>query len=658
MIINRIRFYNFQAYYKEVIFDFPVEDEKNVSIIYANNDVGKSCFFRGILFCLYGLVDLSKLLDEINENAKIERDYQASVTIFAVQGNDNIEVSRYIKPRGNINEIISSKDVESSLVIIKNGSEITKDNEEKINFVNSLVHEDASKYFFFDGEKITDYSVANSEKYKEGITRILGIKEIENTIDDFNNISKEFEKERDAILSEQSEYNSVLCEKNEFEKKINKLQSDYNDIDSNISSINQLIQNHENELKKFSDMADKVNEKQKLTKEIDELNKIVFEYKIQRNDCFKNNASMILGDILYDRMLLNLEDNNVTDGNMLKATVKEFLEELTLKEKCICGEEMHQSHIEMIKTFIKDNFILDSDLLLYKEKRQLFNKLLSYKTHAIESKNAFLNLNEKILEIDIEIQSKELQITKLKKDIGSFNEEAGEKIAQDISRQEELKEREKERLNEIKIRLNDQKGLLEDVETKLAKYGKTNEKSRIIQNKLQYAQSIQKVFSSYLDKLLKEKRHEVEEKVTEVFMQITNNRRKYKGIHITDDYTLQLTLTDGENYKIEPGNPRNPSTGQLKVISLAYIAGLNKSSNYAAPIVIDNPLGLFSKEHRESIMQYLPHFGKQVIFMVSSGDLSEEHKDIIQPYIKTEYYLMNIGDQTWPKTQIREKREY
>ena len=109
---------------------------------------------------------------------------------------------------------------------------------------------------------------------------------------------------------------------------------------------------------------------------------------------------------------------------------------------------------------------------------------------------------------------------------------------------------------------------------------------------------------------------------------------------------------------MEPGRMLNPSTGQSKVISLSYIAGLNKSSNYAAPIIIDNPLGLFSDEHREAITNYLPHFGRQIIFMVSSGDLTDKYRQIIAPYVKTEYYLENTGNTTWPKTSIARKEVY
>lgn len=36
MIITQIRFENYRAYYGEVIFDFPIDGERNVSIIFAN----------------------------------------------------------------------------------------------------------------------------------------------------------------------------------------------------------------------------------------------------------------------------------------------------------------------------------------------------------------------------------------------------------------------------------------------------------------------------------------------------------------------------------------------------------------------------------------------------------------------------------------------
>ncbi len=50
MIFNSLRINNYRAYYGECIFDFPIEGERNISILYADNDVGKSCFFQQFCF--------------------------------------------------------------------------------------------------------------------------------------------------------------------------------------------------------------------------------------------------------------------------------------------------------------------------------------------------------------------------------------------------------------------------------------------------------------------------------------------------------------------------------------------------------------------------------------------------------------------------------
>jgi len=193
------------------------------------------------------------------------------------------------------------------------------------------------------------------------------------------------------------------------------------------------------------------------------------------------------------------------------------------------------------------------------------------------------------------------------------------------------------------------------LESQLAKLSQTDSEGKLCQKKLETTGQLEKVFSAYKSQLLEEKRRTVEQYATEVFREITNAPQKYKGIKIDKDYSLLLELTNGETYQIEPGRTLNPSTGQSKVISLSYIAGLNRSSNYAAPVIIDNPLGLFSDEHRTAITKYLPHFSKQVIFMVSTGDLTEKYRDILAPYIKSEYWLTNESDGTWSKTTIASK---
>lgn len=654
MIIKSIRFENYRAYYGEVLFDFPIDGEKNISILFANNDVGKSCFFAGVLFCMYGPKE--NLKDLINVNAFNEKVYQSSVTMFVEHNDECIEITRTIQLRGKIQGVPASKDFESTLTVISNGKPITADNEEKADYINSLIHEDAAQYFFFDGEKINDYSIANSEKYKDAIARILGIKEIENTISDLLQVQKDYEKGRDEALKKLDKYEDILQNKKDIEQEVFTRKELLHKYDLEIQAATELIQKHEDELKKFEDIKEQVERKQALSTTINQQEEKLKEIEQKRDDCFKKNSSVILGMIAFNR-LAKVSPETSLDYHISSA-VKEHLLYLIGQDKCSCGADMTPDRVENTKKYIEENFLTDESLLLEKERETMFKGLTKYQDHGNKSKYAYLQLNENIYDLQASIAANKKALVGLKKDIGSFNEEAGEKIIADIARAEEKREEAKERRTEMKVLLKQSNEELQKLEEKLAEFSQVDAESAELQKKFAYTTKLLEVFLEYLNQLMEEKRRLVEAKATEVFMQITNNPKKYKGICIADNYSLMLELTDGGKYQIEPGRTLNPSTGQSKVISLAYIAGLNRSTNYAAPVVIDNPLGLFSDEHRAAITKYLPHFGKQIIFMVSSGDLSEKYHDIIRPYVKTEYFLENFGDQTWPKTTIAERVVY
>lgn len=656
MIIDSIRFENYRAYYGETSFSFPVVDDRNVTIIYADNDVGKSCFFSGILFCLYGEKDSENLKDLINMNAQAEGNYRASVTIFASHDENAIQITREIVPRGSISGSLSSKDLKSTLTIIKNDVPITADTEEKADFINSLVHEDAAQYFFFDGEKINDYSTANGSQYKEAIARILGIKEIENAIEDLRIIKKDFERDRDSWLSKQKSYNDVLEQKNEADKKVESLSAQITQYENEILAANEAIQKNEDELKKFNDIREKVERKQKVSDEIKVLSEQKNKLENSRDDCFKKNATLILASIAYSRLKGDGEQEPA--HYYISSAVKEHLLHLMEQPTCVCGATLDESRIQAIKEYIDANFVTSDSLLLEKERNSLFTACEKYQEHGIKGKAAYLSISEEIFQKIMQLSDKKIELTKLKKEIGSFNEEAGEKLIRDIARIEDKKSESIERKARTKVLHEQAVDELTALEAKLAKYSQSDSEGKLCQRKLETTSQLEKVFSAYKEQLLEEKRRSVEKHATEVFRKITNAPQKYKGIKIDSSYSLLLELTNGETYQIEPGRTLNPSTGQSKVISLSYIAGLNKSSNYAAPVIIDNPLGLFSDEHRTAITQYLPHFSKQVIFMVSTGDLTEKYKDILAPYVKTEYYLANESSGTWSKTTIASKEEH
>lgn len=650
MIINKIRFENYRVYYGEVVFEFPVENEKNISVIFADNDVGKTSFFMGVLFCLYGEKDVSSLQDMININAQMEGSNSAVVSIFAEQDNCQIEITRVIGLRGAVTGRPKKTDFKTTLTVIKDGVPLTNDNDEKADFINSLIHQDASQYFFFDGEKINDYSTANVSQYKEAISRILGIKEIDNAIEDLEIIQRDFERERDAWIKKQNKYEDILQQKLTASEKVKQLSELLDKYNSEISAADSRIRQIEESLKEFEQNQERIEKKQKLELSIKHLEEESKAATLQRDECIRKNATCILGAIAYKRFT---KDEVFQPAEYhISSSVKDHLLTLIQQPQCVCGATMDEGRVNAIMRYIDENFITADDLQLQNERNRLFHNVRKYCNHGEDSRKLIEELNLRILEYAPQIASAKLELAKIKRDIGSFSEEASERLAQDLTRTENKRDESLQRKGSTELLLSQAKETLSEFESRLAELSFSDEEGSFCQNKLNVTTNLITLFSQYREQLLEEKRKDVQNNATAVFRAITNAPQKYKGIIIDENYNLLLELTDGETYRIEPGRVLNPSTGQSKVISLSYISGLNQSSDFAAPIIIDNPLGLFSDEHRTAIANYLPRFGKQVIFMVSTGDLSDKYRDILRPFIKSEYYLENTSDDTWPKTTI------
>lgn len=648
------------AYYKDIEFDFPLSDDKNVTIVYAANDVGKSCFFKGILFNFYGTEWGQNLKDLININAFNEKTFECYVSIVGQHNGKKMEIVRTIKPKGAVSSVPKSSDFECTLDIWENGNELlTEGNDEKNDYINSIVHEQAAKYFFFDGEKIEAYNIATPADYKEAITRILGIKEIENARDDFKKIEDDFEKERDKTLEEQKEALKVLDAKKVVETEMSALDRDYRDFESELKSTKSRIVKLEEELKNHEDIKSKIEEKQRLAAEETKISFEINEFEKRKREIFKQHGTIILGCKIADEIR---RDSKNYDEEYLKATLNDsimsFIKDLITQKDCICGNTIGEKEKASMQKFSDENFESDEELKKEVQKKQAFREIEAYVQFAANAKKDYLDASIEKVKLNRKLNDIQEQLLILKKQIGSFDEEASERIIREISSLESKEKDINSKLIETSTKMTLKQKELDEKEKELSKFTSTNKRCALAEKKLRLAEKIKNTFDEYLEELVKQKKAEVERNATEIFLQLTNKPGKYKGLIITDNYTLKLVLSDGTQYEIVQGRSLNPSTGQSKIISLSYIAGINRSSNSIAPVVIDNPVGLFSEEHRTRVMQYLPKFGKQVIFMVTEADLSDEYKNIIEPHVNCAYYLEDKSDATWNKTIIAEKKEY
>ena len=659
MIFNKVKLKNFMAYYGELEFDFPLSENKNVSIIYAPNDTGKSCFFKGITFALYGSKRGEKSIDLINKNALDNNINEAFVSIFGEHNDKSIQITRKISPRSDKVQNLDENDFMETFEIFEDDKPIvSEDYALKYDYINSIVHENASKYFFFDGEKIEAYNIASNTDYKEAITRILGIKEIEYAKSDFNKLENEYERKRDSLFEKKKEAKSIIDDKKILEDELKKLDENITGNENEIKQIRNRIVKLEDQLKEHKGVQEQIERKQKLRSKKEELKKEIKKIESKKINIFKERGTIILGSEIAENIKLT-DDYEYSEEDNFKSTenLKLFLNHLEEKDKCICGNDITKIEKENINKYISNNMNEDNEYLKEKERNRAFNRIYNYTKYAADAKRDYLSICQDKIKLQKELNLIEEEFTELQKEIGNYDEEAGSRISEEITREESKLEKVKKTKIIREAKKKEKKDELDDIKKELSKFSDTNIEFQMADKKLEKAENIKKIFKEYLELLTRSKKEEVENKSTDVFMQLTNKKNKYKGLILDDDYDLKVELNDGTKYTIEPGKPHNPSTGQSKIISLSYIAGINQSSNSQAPIVIDNPLGLFSSEHRERVTGYIPKFGKQVIFMVTTADLSQKYKNIIEPYINVEYHLKDNSDRTWNKTTIVERKE-
>ena len=163
--------------------------------------------------------------------------------------------------------------------------------------------------------------------------------------------------------------------------------------------------------------------------------------------------------------------------------MKEYLVRLIEQPVCICGEPMADSHKEKIQAFIRDHLITDDAVLVEKERHTLFNTCAQYQAHGFETRAAYFSLCEEIWKKDKERSAKREEFEHLRKDIGSFNEEAGERIIQNIANTEAKKQEAETRRTRTLVLLEQDQEKLAQLEEKLAELSQLDKEGALCQKK-------------------------------------------------------------------------------------------------------------------------------------------------------------------------------
>jgi DNA sulfur modification protein DndD len=177
---------NFRSFYGEQEIEFATDREKNTTLIYAMNGVGKTNLLNSVLWCLHGEFSPSfkNREDILNWEAKRRGRKSYHVTLTFDENDSEFIVKR---SGGDINSFKVFENREGNLVEIRQDPRL---------FINSIIPRDMAGYFISDGEG-SDLVVDSDGmiSVRRSIRDILGFNVAEKTSEDLGKIRAEIRAE-------------------------------------------------------------------------------------------------------------------------------------------------------------------------------------------------------------------------------------------------------------------------------------------------------------------------------------------------------------------------------------------------------------------------------------------------------------------------------
>ena len=189
MILQEIRLSDFRCFFGNSAIRFSEDQEKNVTLIYAENGVGKTTLLNALLWCFYGetTARFEKREEILNFDAKKAGRTTASVAVLFEHNEERYIATRYAS-------ISSTASREFVLARITDGSQVTLPSPET--FINTVIPREMASHFLFDGEHAEAFlGETNRESISTAVRDILGCSMIQTAIADLKDVSSHFRKQ-------------------------------------------------------------------------------------------------------------------------------------------------------------------------------------------------------------------------------------------------------------------------------------------------------------------------------------------------------------------------------------------------------------------------------------------------------------------------------
>lgn len=640
MIIKSIRMVNFRQFKGDQKIEVSTDLEKNVTLIHAENSVGKTTILNSVLWCLFGRTTdrfeqkgMIVNFDAVNEGKKTalveveffheEKSYCARRTFDSDTKKSDLKVAE-IDDVGSYSPYMSHPSV----------------------FINSVIPDKMASYFFFDGEQAENYaSENNGGVIADAIRDIMGSKLIDSAINDLDSIQKGFNRQvgqqsNDGAIAQLEEIVSNL------EQQSEQLKSDIPRYDEQINSVQKQLTRLDDELSGVDVAKSLSSERTRLEKDIENAKDDIKQARKDIVEWIPEYGFALIAKSTATRAI-SFVKIEASKGRIPAPYNERFVKDLLESKKCVCGRGLLEGTEEYKSVDSMLNKASNPELenimarirgrveSIEKDSNKAAKELVKHEQQLVRNKNRLAELEKRLVSIDQqlakiaipEVEEKEISRKKLKAELVRLG-------------------------GCLALAQRDYKEKTSEISKKNAEIQKAAARNTVAQYYL-FRRDIALACKKVLSDTLQSKEQEVKDYVVKEVNRILHETARRQYVFSLDSkYEIKLSY--------ENGKPAPKSGGENQLVSLAFLSSiiafakkrLNDQKGAGvyvpstlAPLVLDSPFGQLDKVYRAAVAKFVSTLAPQVIILVSSSQGNHEVLGALEERIGAEYVLVHYDRQ-------------
>ncbi len=646
-VFKELTLKNWRCYEGNITINFPdISQGRNLIVVNGINGFGKTSLLKSLKFLFHG-TSKEEIIEAWNDVAQSCGDKSVTVSMTFIHNESLCKIIREVEFKERGNTALPSE----SLTLIVDGVERDQA-EDKI---SQWLPKDVQQFVFFDGAEISRYAKKQHEQgVKDAIERVLGIPAVRNLRTDLSRLLEKLEEEQETLVGLEGESATLIADINELEAIEENYKEEKDTLLEQKRGIEETLSDLDKEATKIEvieaerkSLLDKKARQSDLQYNLDETEKLISEH-IRYAPLY-----LLLPKLRELETELNAKVKIPTNHGKWERLEIVYSDLIENGEKCLCGRELDDKselHLQEELSKIRSTLEKLKSTSGKGGKKEMTDKLLSVS----QIISLYSDNQDGASEILRKRSSINLRLEEVENDISDLNIKLeGHELVevQELFRQKaDLRNRLEEvheSLGVLKENMQKTVDNLRDKRRELDQLTINNKQGQRLVQELNLVRNSQDAVNDLLNQAVKERRNQIEELSSDVYISITNKPEEYSGVRVKEDYTLEVIRRDGtsvDNTKL--------SSGEKEVLAYSFITALNRSSITPVPFVMDTPFGHLDIIHREKLLKNLPSLNVQVFLLATDRDLPLNERDKIDNFLAAEFEIKR--DQAAARSYIEE----